>query len=297
MQLREECGRTGALSGRAGARAPWRAGKGMLTILFAISMTDVARGDDVAVPPATGANQREPSLPAPAPPDASPPSAAPSGPPPEVSYPQVAAPAATPVAARESTPLEPPAPVQEPQTHPLFGINAAVGAVFGGDNLMSATFTDGSTADLRAGRGAILSIGAMATPLWAGPVGLGLGADIGIKYTSITASNGTVSLTRFPLVLSAHALFDVSHHWFVLAAGGLHHELGVNLSGDGLASGLSVDFDSSWGGMGEVGAYYARRHLGGSGTIRYTSVHYSIGGQTFDASNVGIFGAIHYNFL
>jgi hypothetical protein len=265
-------------------------------VLFLLSRPGIAEAEEAAVPPAPANNSGSPTPEGPraASPEAQPPSAPPSGPPPQVTYP--------PVAERPSEPMpdmeEPPRHSSEDsESHPLFGLNGALGLAFGGDNLITATFADGSTRDLPAGRGVILSVGAMATPLWAGPVGLGLGVDIGVKYTSISASNGTASFTRFPLVLSAHALFDVTHHWYILAAGGLHHELGVSLTGDGLFSGLSADFDSNWGGMAELGAFYAKKHLGASGTIRYTSARYFIAGQTFDASNVGVFGVIHYNFL
>lgn len=179
---------------------------------------------------------------------------------------------------------------------PKFGVNGAFGLAFGGDDLVTAEYDNGEERTLSAGTGVILSVGATATPLWAGPVGFGVGVDLGWKYTQLTAENGTLSLERFPVVGSLHTLFHVGGSWYLLAAGGVHHELGVSISGDGVFDGISADPESSLGFMGEIGALYGKRGFGVDATLRYTTLEYEANGDTADASNFGFFTGVHYNW-
>ena len=87
--------------------------------------------------------------------------------------------------------------------------------------------------------GVYLAIDATVTPLWIGnTVGLGLGGDIGWKYDSLSASNGSVDMSRFPLDLWAQTLIALSDSWYVHLLAGPHKESGVNLSGSGVDRGM-----------------------------------------------------------
>lgn len=192
----------------------------------------------------------------------------------------------------------PPPPEVEPDRDPKLGLGVALGLAVGGDDIAVAEYVDGGDAALAAGNGVVLSLGIMATPLWVdGKVGLGLGADAGWKYASLSAENGTLSLNRFPFVGSAHVLFEVSSRWYLIASGGVHYEAGVEVAGDGIFEGIQGSLDSSVGAMGEVGAFYSKRELGADVTLRYTAVTYEISGESIDASSIGLFGALHYNLL
>lgn len=91
------------------------------------------------------------------------------------------------------------------------GITAELGMLFGGDDLATATFTNGENSSLPAGSGMSLSLGAQWTPLWIGnAVGIGLGGSLGYKENSINASNGSVTLSRYPLVAALHAIIGRS---------------------------------------------------------------------------------------
>lgn len=136
---------------------------------------------------------------------------------------------------------------------------------------------------------------ALAIPLWADRFGFGVGAAIGWKYGAVSAANGSVSISRAPFALSADVLIEVGRRWYLLAAGGLYHEFGVYISGDGVLDGLSADLDSGWGGFGEFGFHYKKRHFGGSLTLRYTAIKYDLAGTSINANNWGVFGGIFYD--
>jgi hypothetical protein len=180
---------------------------------------------------------------------------------------------------------------------PRLGLLLGLGGDIGGEDLISATMSSGETQTLAAGSGVVVTLGGIATPLWIGNVvGLGVGGRIGIKYDNIDAKNGGVSLIRYPLSLWLQSYIAINAKWYVSLAGGAHKELSPQLSGSGVASGLDANFQSPWGWMADGGFLWADTwHLGIGFSIRYTRIHYSIGGQTVDASNVG--GQLTFHFM
>jgi len=171
-----------------------------------------------------------------------------------------------------------------------------MGLAGGGDNLVTAQFTNGDSSSLSAGGGVSVAIGATVTPLWIGnTLGLGLGGNIGWKYDSISASNGSIAMSRYPLDLWAQTLIALSDSWYGHLLAGAHKESGVNLSGSGVISG-SGDFGSPWGWMAQGGFYATSSwHMAFGVGLRYTSVHYTFAGHTFDASNIGLDLTMHAN--
>ncbi len=179
---------------------------------------------------------------------------------------------------------------------PGTGFHLALGFAGGGDNLVTAQFSNGDSGTLTAGGGVYLAIGATVTPLWIGnTVGLGLGGDIGWKYDSLSASNGSVDISRFPLDLWVQTLIALSDSWYLHVLAGPHKESGVNLSGSGVVTG-GADFDSPWGWMAQGGFYTTTSwHLAFAFGVRYTGVHYTSAGQTIDASNISLDLTLHVN--
>jgi hypothetical protein len=175
------------------------------------------------------------------------------------------------------------------------GPNFEIGAMFGGDTLVTATFENGDTENIKAGQGLLLTVGWMWTPLMSGNnFGAGAGFNIGWKVDFINASNASVTFSRFPLMLAAHALIPLDERWRLLVRAGPYTELAPNLSGDGLASG-GLDFGTAIGAMGEAGFYYmSGAHSGLGLVLRYTSLHLSAGGASVDASNFGVVLSTHY---
>jgi hypothetical protein len=191
---------------------------------------------------------------------------------------------------REVVPPPPPA-------HPGTGIGFEMGIAFGGDRLASVTLSDGQTDTLSAGDGLLFALVGDVTPLWFGDaVGVGFGASIGWKYADVGASNGSISLSRFPASAFIQLLPTISNRWFFQLRGGVTKTLGATLSGDGIASFSDVSFDSRPGAFAEVGVY--RAFSGSAGMLfatRYTNEMFTVQGEQIDASSVGVSFGIYYS--
>lgn len=178
---------------------------------------------------------------------------------------------------------------------PGFGLNLGMGLGFGGEVLAEGTLTNGSRQTLEAGRGIVFSLGATLTPIWlARRVGFGIGADAGWKYGAITASDGALAATRYPLVGSAHVLLGIASGWYLRVAGGAVYEANVALRGSGVLKGLDADANDALGGMAEGGVIYIQHHFGVDLRFRYTALKYEFAGATANASHGGVHVGLHF---
>jgi len=67
----------------------------------------------------------------------------------------------------------------------------------------------------------MFEVQAVVTPVWlTESAGLGLGAELGIKYGSVDTGVGTTSLTRFPLLVFGQLLARVTERGSFLLRGG-----------------------------------------------------------------------------
>ncbi|VAW98186.1 hypothetical protein MNBD_GAMMA22-1202 [hydrothermal vent metagenome] len=153
------------------------------------------------------------------------------------------------------------------------------GVHFGGDNLATATFTNGDTKDINAG--ALLSVGI-------GPqIDITENSNVRVlfnyKTDSISAQNGNLSFTRFPIDVM---YFYTTEQW--LFGGGITYHLNPELMGDGLASGINGSYDNALGFLAEVdfrlGEFF---YIGG----KLTFIDYEpqqANAKTVDGNSVGI---------
>jgi hypothetical protein len=179
----------------------------------------------------------------------------------------------------------------------FFDVNLSAGLSFGGATLASGELTDGSDRTLRAGTGVILSLGGKLTPVWIGDcIGFGAGVDFGWKYGSMTASDGAITLTRFPLVGTIHGLLRVSSDWFIFVAGGLVYEVDVSVSSSGVLAGTNAKADNALGELAEAGLRYVEDEFGVDIKLRYTSLEYRFESGTFSANNGGFYLGLVYLF-
>jgi Outer membrane protein beta-barrel domain len=123
-------------------------------------------------------------------------------------------------------------------TQATAGVFTQAGLHFGGDSLASATFTSGSSESIHAGG---LISGSLGYEADIGDTLL-VKLSAGIKLDAITATNGNVDFTRFPL----NAMIFKKGEKFHFGIGITQHT-GVELSGDGLASFSTVEFDDATG--------------------------------------------------
>lgn len=184
-------------------------------------------------------------------------------------------------------------------TRPVLDFTFALGFAFGGDNLVTAQLSDGSTRTLSAGSGANFGLGAMVTPLWLGDIlGLGVGGEISLKYNSISASNASIGFTRYPAIATLNAFVRTGRKWFLLASGGIDKDLGISLSGDGDASAINGSASSHVGGVGRLGMYFrASDGVASTFGIGYTRLRYYGPGGSSDASSFGFFLNTHWAVL
>ena len=126
------------------------------------------------------------------------------------------------------------------QESPKFRWFGSLGASFGGDTLVSGSYTNGQTFSIKAGDGVLLS-GGLSFPV---TDKLDLQASIGYQSTSTNASNGKIDFTRMPLELLA--FYNMDSKWRL--GGGLRSATGAKLSTSGVASSIgNYDFTPSVG--------------------------------------------------
>ena len=176
--------------------------------------------------------------------------------------------------------------------HPGTAFGLVSGIALGGDKIATAMFADGHSDNIRAGEGVVLDLQLSFTPLWIGDsFGFGAGGSIGVKHSSIDASNGSISLTRFPAVAFAQMMSPIGERGSLLLRAGVVKDLGVNLGLEVSGQNASGDLPSQMGFMAEIGAWYHFARQGATlWTVRYTRETY---GDGVDASSgtflVGIF--------
>jgi hypothetical protein len=180
---------------------------------------------------------------------------------------------------------------------PGTGITGGVGFFGGGDTLAVVTFDNGLDRSIRAGRGVLVTAGGMWTPLWIDDqVGFGAAASAGWKWDSIEASNGEVTLTRFPVVVSVHTLIRFDKRWFTLLSGGLTKEFGGKVASSGLAGIGSHTFTNTLGLLGEGAVFCDITYVTLGLAVRYSSSNDQFGDVQVDASSLGVIAASQYTF-
>jgi len=178
-----------------------------------------------------------------------------------------------------------------------FGLHIGAGFTFGGDEIITLIYSDGSTSTLYAGQGLSIGGGVTWTPLWLNDrVGLGLGYDVGYKLgTTSSNADGTIEMERVPMVLSVRGLVALAANYhFLLAAGGVA-EFGPHVYGTGVATGSDLRFSDAFGGMIEAGILFgAPLSLGAEITGRFTAIEYEAMGEKLSGLSGGMNFALHF---
>lgn len=157
------------------------------------------------------------------------------------------------------------------------------GLEHGGDKVLEFEYEDGSTPDVTAGGGLLLTIGAGAQLAQFGRQALDAQINAGLKWRTIPAAeNQDANWLRFPV---EGLLFYRLPSGFRFGAGATVH-LANTLKSSGAVLNDKVEFENSPGFI--VQAEYIRRNL--SFDLRYTMLDYEVasGGGTVGASSVGI---------
>jgi hypothetical protein len=141
-----------------------------------------------------------------------------------------------------SSPASVARPTQASSVGPHFGFSVAGAYEFGGDNLATVYFNDGSSQNLHAGQGILLAVGGHFQPARHSPWDLMLTA--GYKLDHAGASNGDLSFDHIPVELIG------SYRWgngIRIGAGPVYHT-NIEFKGSGdLGSAPSVKYKDAFG--------------------------------------------------
>jgi hypothetical protein len=152
-----------------------------------------------------------------------------------------------------------------------------LGFDFGGDKIVTATFTNGKTDSIKANEGVYLGGG---VSILNDSKNIETEVTINVKYTSITAGNGSIKWTRYPL----DALVFYRMPQFRLG-GGLTYHLSPKLSGSGVVGGLNVKVDDALGVVLQGDYLLGQKMALG---LRYTNLTYKPSGGGADAKSNGL---------
>jgi hypothetical protein len=140
-----------------------------------------------------------------------------------------------------------------------------LGYDFGGDTLVTALFTDGSTKSIKANEGLFMGVGAS---ILNGAKNLEGEVSISYKFQTISASNGDIQFTRVPL----DALFFYRQYWFRVG-GGLTYHMSPKVEGSGVVGGLNVNFKDALGAILQADYLFGPTVAVG---LRYTMLEYKL---------------------
>ncbi|MFM2057869.1 MAG: hypothetical protein RLY71_2254 [Pseudomonadota bacterium] len=159
------------------------------------------------------------------------------------------------------------------QMQPVFG----VGLTGGGETLVTVPFQDGSSQKISSG-GQVHLYGGLRLPVMPR---FAVQATIGYHFDNVSASNGSVRFSRFPVELLGQ--FDVAPQ--VRLNGGVRFATGTKVTSSGVASGLDTSFSASPGLVLE-GEYLFSDNI--SAALRYVNETYKApNGVKIDGGHVG----------
>ena len=179
---------------------------------------------------------------------------------------------------------------------PGSGFSLVLGLAFGGEEFVKATDSNGDEQSLKSGSGVVLGIGGMLTPLWVGEtVGFGLGLDGAVKYDSLGASNGSASITRFPVSLTTHVLVNLSDSLhYLIVKGGVIRDFGVNYKASGFDM-LDANLSGTWGPTGAIGYYKRSNDVFGWDILGFFALtKHVVGPQRINANAFGVSWGLHW---
>jgi hypothetical protein len=150
-------------------------------------------------------------------------------------------------------------PAQE--IRPVFKL----GYDFGGDTLVTAVFTDGSTKSIKANEGFFMGAGASILNDTGNVEGE---LSISYKFQTIDANNGNLQFTRFPL----DALVFYRQYQFRVG-GGLTYHVNPKVEGSGTAAGLNASYKDALGAILQGDYLFGPTVAVG---LRYTMLEYKV---------------------
>ncbi len=165
-----------------------------------------------------------------------------------------------------------------------------IGYEAGGDELVVATFTSGSTENVKAGTGILGGIG---VSLLNEAKNFEIETTIGVKADFINAKNGDVSWVRYPVDLLAFYRF-----WKLRIGGGITYHLNPKVTSSGAASGVDQTYDAALGYVVQADFLIsgAEASKGAYVGVRFTGMDYQLKGGGFKANGNSVGVQLGYRF-
>jgi len=151
------------------------------------------------------------------------------------------------------------------------------GVDFGGETIATATFSGGSTESIKANEGAYVGGG---VSIILDSKNVEIETTLSVKYTSITASNGDITWTRYPLEVLAFYRMPKFR-----LGGGLTYHLSPKLKASGAAGNFNVNVDDALGLVLQADYLFTPKFSVGA---RYTILEYKANGVPAKSDGVGI---------
>jgi len=151
-----------------------------------------------------------------------------------------------------------------------------VGADFGGEKIITVTFTNGDTQSIRANQG--LYVGGGVSVL-SDDKNIEFLGTVNYKYAGISAENGNVTWTRIPI----DALLFYREEKFRVG-GGLTYVVNPTMKVTGIPGGGTVDVNDAVGLLLQADYLLGKVNIG----VRGTFITYKAGGQTASGNGGGI---------
>ncbi|WP_073212947.1 outer membrane beta-barrel protein [Massilia sp. CF038] len=173
-----------------------------------------------------------------------------------------------------------------PQANPM-RFFVGMGLTAGGDKMSTVEYTDGTSADIRAGNllAFVGGIDYQVTPDFS------FQGSIGYHFDSADATNGSQRFSRFPVELLAY--YHVAQQWRI--GGGARYSTNARFSSSGAAEVGDTDLDSKVAGIVEA-EYMPSAHWGVK--LRYVKEEFKISRGTrshvYKGDHVGVFGNYYF---
>lgn len=162
---------------------------------------------------------------------------------------------------------------------------------FGGDELATVEYSDGTSSDLTLGTHFSVAIGPAFEAWTSGRHSVELLGLLGaaVWETGPQNTDDRLRLTRFPAELLAFYGYSMPERNILLRfGGGMTSHLGGGVSGTGALEDTDVDLANASGPTFETSVVFGRMALG----LRYTNMSVTIDGESFDESSFGIYFGI-----
>ena len=132
------------------------------------------------------------------------------------------------------------------------------------------------------------------TPWWSDTFGFGLSGELGWKGQSISATNGEVSMSRFPLLVAAQLLAHIADPSYVTMFAGIQYDFNIGFDTNGIGVSPEFRLESNLGKLAGVGYHHALgSRLTVDGQLRFVKMDYT----AYQGGAMGTVAANHFAFL